>query len=120
MVDIPRRSNIKFAERKYRRFNLSYPVRLMFQSGGSGSQVDAISRNICIGGLLLETASWVPEDSDVSFVLTIEGPKQVQPIELVGQGNVVRVEKTPEAVMVAVECKNPIAQLENYFPQIPQ
>jgi PilZ domain len=104
-------------ERKYRRFNLRYPVRVTLQSGECVSQIEAMSRNVSIGGLLLETHSLIPEHSQVSFVMTIAGPPVPHPVELVGEGSVVRVERTPETVRVAVECKTPIAHIERYFPQ---
>jgi hypothetical protein len=106
-----------FAERKYRRFNLSYPVRVRLRSGGVSSEIEAISRNVSIGGLLLETASIIPQDSEVSFVMTIQDDRVAHPIELVGEGNIVRVENTSEGIRVAVECKSPIAHLEHYFPR---
>jgi PilZ domain len=105
-----------FSKRKYRRFNLSYPVRLRFQDPGVSSEIRAISRNVSIGGLLLETTSTIPKDSQVSFVMTIDGNQVVHPIELIGEGSVVRVEETPgSAVRLALECKNPIEQIENYL-----
>jgi PilZ domain len=105
-----------FSKRKYLRFNLSYPVRLRLQDPGVSSEIQAISRNVSIGGLLLETSSAIPKDSQVSFVMAIEGNQVVHPIELIGEASVVRVEVMPgSAFRVALECKNPIEQIENLF-----
>ncbi len=104
-----------FAERKYRRFNLSYPVRVTLRSGDVASEIEAISRNVSIGGLLLETTAAIPQESRVSFVMTIQHDLMTHPVELVGEGNVVRVETTREAIRVAVECSSPIQHLEHYF-----
>jgi len=93
-------------------------VQLTFYSGGVRSDIDAVSRNVSVWGLLLETSSVVPRGSEVSFIMTIPSYKATPPIELAGAGNVVRVEEPSDAgIRVAVECKNPITQLENYFPK---
>jgi len=62
-----------------------------------------------------EDEKTIPKDSQVSFVMTIEGNQVVHPIELIGEGSVVRVEETPSSVRLALECKNPIEQIENYL-----
>lgn len=41
-------------ERKFRRFKLRYPVHVEFRSGELVSELDAVSRNVSTGGLLLE------------------------------------------------------------------
>jgi len=105
-------------ERKYRRFKLRYPVHGKFCSGKAVSEFDAVSRNVSIGGLLLETASEIPLHSPVSFTMTVQGGKVIRPIRLAGEGEVVRVESSrPDAwFAIALECKRPIAQIENYLP----
>jgi hypothetical protein len=104
-------------ERKYRRFNLRYPVHVKFQSGNLLSELDAVSRNVSLGGMLLETASRVPEQASVSFVMTVKGGRIVRPIELAGEGQVVRVETsgTPAGYAIAVQCRNPMTQIEPYL-----
>lgn len=106
-------------ERKYRRFNLSYPVHVKFRSGTSVSELDAVSRNVSLGGMLLETASCIPERTPVSFVMTLQGGRIVRPIELAGEGQVVRVETggAPAGFAIAVQCKHPITQIEPYLSQ---
>jgi hypothetical protein len=104
-------------ERKYRRFNLRYPVHVKFQSGNLLSELDAVSQNVSLGGMLLETASRIPERTPVTFLMTLQGGRIVRPIELAGEGEVVRVETraVPTGYAVAVQCKNPIVQLEPYL-----
>jgi hypothetical protein len=104
-------------ERKYRRFNLRYPVHVKFRSGDLMSELDAVSRNVSLGGMLLETGSRIPERVSVSFVMTLQGGRIVRPIELAGEGQVVRVESNaaPAAYAIAVQCKNPITQIEPYL-----
>jgi len=114
--DVP--AKIHSHERKYRRFNLNYPVRLTFSAGGSISELDAVSRNVSIGGMLLETTSKIPEHSPVRFVMTVQESHMLHAIELAGQGEVVRVEDigVRPGFAIAVECKDPIAQVERYLP----
>jgi hypothetical protein len=103
-------------ERMYRRFNLRYPVHVKFRSGNLVSELDTMSRNVSLGGMLLETASPIPEQTSVSFVMTLKGGRIARPIELAGDGQVVRVEnsQTP-AYAIAVQCKDPIIQIEPYL-----
>jgi len=79
-------------ERKYRRFDLRCPVRVKFPSGDAIAQVEAISKNVSIGGLLLECSSMIPPRRPVSFVMTVEGDQLPRPIQLRGDGEVVRIE----------------------------
>jgi len=110
--------NARTHERRYRRFNLEYPVHVKFPAGSSVSELDAVSRNVSIGGMLLEAASAIPQHSPVSFLMTLQGGPIVHPIELAGEGKVVRVESigADTGFAVAVECDKPIAQIEGYLP----
>ncbi len=103
-------------ERRYRRFKLGYLVRVKFQSGGPVAEVESISRNIGIGGLLLESASMIPQDTPVTFVIRIEGEESGRPIYLGGEGKIVRVESDGAGFAIAVECDAAITQLEDYLP----
>jgi len=103
-------------ERKYRRFNLRYPVRVKFASGDTVAELEAFSRNVSIGGVLLETASMIPQHVPLSFVMTVQGGRILCPIQLRGEGEVVRVEPEESAgFTIAVECKHPIAHMEDYL-----
>jgi hypothetical protein len=103
-------------ERKYRRFKLGYPVRVRFQAAGPVTEVESISENVGIGGLLLESASMIPEHTPVTFTIRIEGEPSGRPIYLAGGGRIVRVESRGATFAIAVECKSAMTQLEDYFP----
>jgi hypothetical protein len=101
-------------ERKHRRFSLRYPVFVKFTSGSSTQELPAFSRNLSIGGLLLEAPAAIPQDCPISFTLTVKQQKAVRPIQLAGEGRVVRVESAKEdgKFTIAVECSRPISELE--------
>lgn len=103
--------------RKYRRFDLHYPVRLRFGSGTSFSELQARSRNLSVGGMLLESSSPIPDHSPVSFTITVDARTTVRPIQLVGEGRVVRVEEQGRAgcFAIAVECNRPLAEMQDCF-----
>jgi PilZ domain len=104
-------------ERKYRRYRLGYPVRLRCQAGGSTAEIDGISTNVSIGGLLVKSASMIPAHTPVTFVIIIPGEQGVQSIYLAGEGRVVRVDSSSAATFgLAVECRRGITQLEDYLP----
>jgi len=67
-------------ERKYRRFNLQHPVRLKVRFAESIVELDAVRRNIGIGGVLLETSSMIPQNAFVSFIITVLTGLLVRPI----------------------------------------
>jgi hypothetical protein len=104
-------------ERKYRRYRLGYPVRLRCQAGGSTAEIEAISANVSIGGLLVRSPSIIPSHTPVTFVIIIPGKQGIQSIYLAGEGRVVRVESSGTVGFgLAVECKRGITQLEDYLP----
>ena len=104
-------------QRRYRRFKLRYPVRITFRTAEGISAVDTVSKNISVGGLALDCPVSIPEHSPVSFVISLLG-RTLRPIELAGEGEVVRVERLKPATdfCVAVSCRTPITQIEPYLP----
>lgn len=104
-------------ERKHRRFTLRYPVRLKVHSADLLVEFEAVSRNISIGGMLLQTSFPIPRHTPVSFIVTVESSGLGRPIQFAGEGKVVRVE--PEAAeelfAIAVECTQPITQVDHYL-----
>src|SRR5262249_46601166 len=114
--DIARPSPLQ--ERKHRRFSLQYPVRLKVYSADSTVELEAMSRNISIGGLLLETSLQIPQHASVSFRMIVRTPQAARPFQLIGEGRVVRVdpritEKPAERMFaIAVECERPIARTD--------
>lgn len=101
-------------ERKHRRFTLQYPVRLKIHSAGSMVELDAVSRNISVGGLLVETSSMIPQHTSVSFTMTVRDAQVVRPIQFAGEGEVVRVDAmaAERVFAVAVKCKRPIIRTD--------
>ena len=101
-------------ERKYRRFSLRYPVLVKFASQDSTEELQAVSENVSIGGMLLIAPSSIPQFSSVTFTLTVQDEHVIRPIQLVGEGRVVRVESSTEGkdFAIAVECVHPITELE--------
>jgi PilZ domain len=105
-------------KRRYRRFSLRYPVKVKFDLGESISELRAISNNISLGGVLLEADSSIPQHCDVSFTMTVRGHHIIGPTQIVGDGEVVRVEphSSGAGFAIAVECKRPISELQVYLP----
>jgi len=104
-------------ERKYRRFSLQYPVRLKVHDADLIVEFAAMSRNISICGLLLDTCAMIPQDTPVSFMVTVESCEIGRPIRFVGEGKVVRVapKGAKEGFAIAVECARPITQIDHYL-----
>jgi hypothetical protein len=105
-------------ERKHRRFSVRYPVQVNFPLGNALSGFQAVSNNVSIGGVLLEADVSIPQHCDVSFIMTVPEHHVVGPIQLVGEGEVVRVEshRPGAGFAIAVRCKRPISQLDDYLP----
>jgi|ERR1017187_2224000 hypothetical protein len=103
-------------ERKFFRFVLECPVFMKYQADNSTIEVQAIIRNVCIGGFLAKSAAMIPEHTKVTFIISLKGDVAARPIYLTGEGEIVRVEKSQvdAAFAIAVECRDPITQLEAY------
>ena len=102
-------------ERKHRRFGFQYPVRLKVHSSDLAAEFQAMSRNISIRGLLLETSAMIPRHTPVSFMVTVEGSTPGRPIHFVGKGKVVRADRkaAKQGFAIAVECARPITQINH-------
>ena len=103
--------------RRYRRFNLRYPVHLLVRVGDQTAAIEAFTRDVCIGGLLLESPVRIPLQSMVNFVISMQMPT-LRSVELFGEGKVLRVEaiKDNAEFAVALECAKPITEIEPYLP----
>ena len=104
-------------ERRYRRFDLQFPVHLSFSSRGTVHELEAISRNVSIGGLLLRSKDSLPLHTQVSLTMEVQGPQWPRSVQLQSNGEVVRVEplESGEGFAIAVECKHPITEMENHL-----
>ena len=110
--DIPYRSSAR-PERKHRRFDAQRPVRLKYRAEGCTVEVEAASKNISIGGIVVKTESMILLHTIVTFVIVLKGKGMFHPIHLAGEGDVVRIEFNTEDEMFtsAVRCQSPITQL---------
>src|SRR2546426_11364998 len=79
-------------QRKHRRFSVSYPVHVKFHLEDSASELQAVTKDVSIGGLLLETASPIPQHCPVDFILKLHGGPVTLPLQVIGEGEVGRVE----------------------------
>jgi hypothetical protein len=88
------------------------------RSESPATEIEAVSKNVSVGGLLVRSAFMIPQHTAVSFVLSVHGEKAVRPIHLMGEGEIVRVEseEAGTAFVMAVKCKAPVTQLEEYLP----
>ena len=105
-------------KRQHRRFSIRYPVSVMFVLEGSVSKLRAISRNVSVGGVLLESDSSIPQHCGVKFIIQIREHHIIGPTKIVGEGEVVRVEPHRSGVgyAIAVKCKHPITELRTHLP----
>ena len=96
-------------QRKYRRFSVSYPVHVKFHFEDSFSELQAVTKDVSVGGLLIETASPIPQHCPVDFIMTLHGGPVI-PIQVVGEGDVVRVEPHGPGAgfAIAIKCKREI------------
>jgi PilZ domain len=107
-----------FKPRKYRRFNLHYPVLVKFQRGRFTTEIEATSKNVSVGGLLLQAASEIPQHTPIRFTMTIQGGPVVRPIRITGEGKVVRVEhgSREREFAIAVQCLSRVTQIRQCLP----
>ena len=105
-------------KRRYRRFSLRYPVNVKFGLGKTVSELRAISSNISLGGVLLLADSGLPPHCDVSFTVMVRDHEIIGSTQIMGEGEVVRVEPHPSGAgfAIAVACKHPISKLQGYLP----
>jgi len=103
-------------KRRYRRFALRYPVHLLVRSLDHISEGDAVSWDVSLGGLLLETSMPIAECTTLNFVISLQDP-ELPSVDLFGEGKVVRVEPrgSEGKFAIAVECADPITQIQPYF-----
>ena len=95
-------------QRKYRRFSVSYSVHVKVHLEDSVFELQAVTKDVSIGGLLLETASPIPQHCPVDFIMTLHGGPVTRPIQVMGEGEVVRVEPLGPGAGFAIKCKREI------------
>jgi len=107
-----------FKQRRHRRFNLSYPVALKFRRGHFTIEVEATSKNVSVGGLLLQAAAEIPPQTRINFAMTVQGGILTRPLRITGEGKVVRVEpgEQEQEFAIAVQCLSPVTQIRQCLP----
>jgi PilZ domain len=97
-------------QRKHRRFPVSYPVHVKWLLEGSACEVHAVTKNVSVGGLLLDVALAIPQYCPVEFTMMLHGGHVTRPIPIMGEGHVVRVEPYGPGAgfAVAIKCKREI------------
>lgn len=108
----------KWHGRNHRRFALAFPVRLKYQTESTTAEIETVSKNLSVGGLLVRSAYPVPQHATVSFVVSVHGGQSVRPIHLQGEGQIVRIEneEAEGTFVIAVKCDAPVTHLEEYLP----
>ncbi|HYM74961.1 MAG TPA: PilZ domain-containing protein [Candidatus Dormibacteraeota bacterium] len=104
-------------ERKYRRFDLQFPVSLSFPSGKAAHDLGAVSKNVSLGGMLVQAGGQIPLHTQVNLTMKVVGLSSRRPIRLRGEGEIVRVEPLDPGAgfAIAVECKQPIVEMEDHL-----
>jgi hypothetical protein len=105
-------------ERRYRRFDFQFPVCLSFPSAGVVRKLEAVSKNVSIGGLLLKSGDQIPPHTHVSLTMDVRSPWSSRAVRLLAEGEVVRVEPLGPGAgyAIAVQCKRPIREMEDHLP----
>ncbi len=101
-------------ERKYRRFDLQFPVALSFPAGEVAQKLEGVSENVSLGGLLVNAGDHLPLYTRVNLIMKVVSPRSRRPVLLRGEGRVVRVEYLGAGgrFAIAVQCEQPITEME--------
>ena len=102
-------------ERKYRRFDLQFPVSLVCPAGEVVQKIEGISENVSLGGLLVKTREELPLRTKVALIMELSGRNSQRPIRLSTEGEVVRVNRNEEKTgyAIAVKCTKLISEFRN-------
>ena len=104
-------------ERRYRRFDLQLPARLNFSYRGMVHELETVSWNVSIAGVLLRSKDSLPLQTQVSLTMDAQSPRSFRSIRLVSDGEVVRVERldSDAGYAIAIRCNHPISEMKNYL-----
>jgi hypothetical protein len=104
-------------QRRFRRFDLQFPVCVSFPAGEAVRTLQAVSENVSIGGLLLKTAAQVPPHTRVNLSMEVSGPRARRSVRLMGEGEVIRVQELGPGAgfAVAVQCDKPITEIGRHL-----
>ncbi len=100
--------------RKYRRFDLQFPVSLFCSAGEVARRIEGTSKNVSLGGLLVNTREELPLGTKVGLMMELSGRSTGRAIRLSAEGQVVRVETAGAEAdyAIAVECNGLISELK--------
>jgi hypothetical protein len=89
---------------------MRYRVRVEFAAAGRTFDVEGVTRNVSVSGVLFESGSPIPEACPVDLSIMAEEAWVIRPIEFVGNGRVVRVEVGSRGAgfLIAIKCVRPI------------
>lgn len=101
--------------RKYRRFDLQFPVSLFCSAGEVARRIEGTSKNVSLGGLLVNTREQLPLGTKVGLTMELSGRSTRRTIRLSAEGEVVRVEPAhaESDYSIAVKCEGLISELRN-------
>ncbi len=110
---IPAPSAAPSQVRKHRRFDLQFPVSLYCAGGEEERRIEGTSRNVSLGGLLVNTREQLPLGAKVGLTMELSGRSTRRAIRLSAEGEVVRVESKPMDAdyAIAVKCTGLISEL---------
>jgi hypothetical protein len=74
------------------------------------TEVEGVSKNVSVGGLLVRSTLMIPQNTPISFILSVHGEQAVRPVHLMGEGDIVRAEseESHATFVLTVKCKAPI------------
>jgi hypothetical protein len=119
MAEVAIRASGAYGERRANpRFPLRCPVQLKFDSHERAPQIVALTENVSVGGILLETPEPIPLNSQVGFVISVHTP--LNTLRLKSTGRVLRWEEHPSGsgFWIAIQCKRPIRILSTAHLQL--
>ena len=103
---------VRVEQRKYRRFNLRCPVLISTSFENSLREVEGITINVSLGGLLLEAPSLASRNNTARFIMSVKSPPVTHPIVLAGTGKIVRVVRHGTGCVIAIQCASPLAEMD--------
>ena len=105
--------------RKHRRFDLQFPVLLSFPAGGEPRELEGVSENVSLGGVLVRAGDEIAVRTKVVLKMEVVSPRSRRSLRLAGEGEVVRVEAVEggAAFVIAVKCDR-LAEMEGYIREL--
>jgi hypothetical protein len=104
-------------ERRHRRFSLCYPVAVKVNVGSASSEIQAVSNNLSLGGILMHADSALPPYCHVKFIMTVQEHHIIGPTKIAGEGEVIRVQPhhSGTGFAIAVRCDRPPSAMEGFL-----